>query len=119
MTKWPITEPAGEGLPLEGESLVRWQETLDQLQQHAERAMETARNRKSVAPTDDLEGDWVPPVNVGALPSLLAGRARRLVAFQEQAANLVRESRSAVEHELGTLSSPRTPGQPVYLDVTG
>ncbi|MGO4384473.1 hypothetical protein [Specibacter sp. RAF43] len=104
---------------MDAEPLLRWQEALDQLQQHAERAIEMARNRRNLAATDGMEGDWAPPADLGALPAALARRARQLVTLQEQAAGLVRKSRSAVEHELAALTESRTEVQPIYVDVIG
>lgn len=105
--------------PSNEESLLRWQEALNQLQLHAERSIEIARARSKAPAGTATEMEWAPPADLGALPAALARRARQLVTLQEQAAGLVRKSRSAVEHELAALTESRSEVQPIYVDVTG
>lgn len=97
------------------ESLRRWEESLDTMQQDAEAALDG-----NAATGDATAGSaWTAPTDLGPLPELLLDRARYLAGLQAQAVGVLAQARTGVEHELAALVPKRRDVRPVYVDVAG
>ncbi|MCQ9162497.1 hypothetical protein [Arthrobacter sp. STN4] len=120
---WPKALPVAETTPTapaaDGESLRRWGQSLDALQQEAEAALAPAANTGGDGPAAHGTGPWAAPTDLGPLPAALLDQARHLAGLQERALGVLTEARAGVEHELAALNRPRTQVRPVYLDTTG
>ncbi|RAN78748.1 hypothetical protein B5P43_16235 [Bacillus sp. SRB_336] len=116
---WPKSHAFADStlteLTADEESLRRWEESLDALQQEAEAALAGT----AAAGNATAGSAWAAPTDLGPLPGLLLERARSLAGLQEQAVSVLAEARTGVEHELAALVQKRRQVRPVYVDVAG
>lgn len=117
MSNWPFPSFSGDESPMEqpvdAESLLRWQNLLDTLEQEAETALAGSEDSMGGHPT------WSPPADLGPLPEIFAERARSLASRQRLGVASLAASLSTIEVEMAELTRPRKQVQPLYVDVTG
>ncbi|TQK69579.1 MULTISPECIES: hypothetical protein [unclassified Nocardioides] len=98
-----------------------WTEALDRLEAHADHAEQMLRGVPAGA-TGTTPEPWLPPTDLGPLPSDLVPRARMLLARQQRLMAAIpgvladNRRQQQVADRVGRATT--TPPTPVYLDVT-
>lgn len=130
---WPAAlrpgEIAPDAVPAGTTGAYRWTMVLDELEAELEQAAAAARNADgAVVPTGAgtsaaaQAAHWLPLADLGPLPVSLAGRARKLLAGQDDAIAAIVDAKDLVGRQIAAVRGmrPVRPTPPsVYLDVAG
>lgn len=107
------------GRPEPAERPTSWTEALDRLEAHADRAEQALAGEPDAGSTAE---PWLPPTDLGPMPSDLVPRARMLLARQQRLMAAIpgvladNRRHQQVTDRVGRATT--TNPSPVYLDVT-
>ncbi|WP_435768359.1 hypothetical protein [Nocardioides sp. SYSU DS0651] len=102
--------------PIEPDRPATWQEALDRLEAHADRAEKVIRGMAV-----DKELPWSPPTHLGPIPEEFLARARRLLERQQRLMGMIpsvladTRQQQRVADRVSDATTARV--SPVYLDV--